>query len=762
MRIGVVTRRSSLLAALSGCSAAGVLDIGANRAPTLADVSLFPEAPSEATTLACIPGKASDPEGDEVSFQFAWRVNGEPIGVEGSSLTGARFDRDDRVECLVTPTDGLQSGSAVTSAARTIVNDVPTITGVMLAPADPLTGDVLTATSMVRDQDPGDVATLQYEWFRGEERLPVSGRTLDGSEWFTRGDAISVRVTASDGSATSEPVTSEPVVVGNSPPSAAAISFGDRSTVPTAGRLTCFIDAPSTDADGDEVSYQFAWTRNGAGYSGPILAVAYPGDTIPEGELASRDSWACEVTVSDGELSQTTRVEQSFCGDLGCTDFKLIGQTNTDAAGTSLAGVGDLDGDGYGDLLIGAPENNSGGVPLGGAIYVYYGAESGLYTGSLRGADAKLQAENTRDLMGTAVTAAGDVNGDGFADALVGVARADVSGVDEGMVFLILGGTERLRTSGTTLGIASIAEAFTGTEEYGRAGAVVAGLGDVNADGYADFGVTSARGRRVSIIHGAADLAGRSLAEADSEVTGLGDGSYDKTLSLAAAGDVDGDGYADVLAGDGTANLGSETTYLFRGSRDGVMAGDAVDADASWTEGSPYAGGALSSAGDIDADGYDDVLIGAPYAESDEGAVGKVYVLLGSASGPASGVLPDVADATLVGSTPRNYAGVSLSPAGDVDRDGFDDFLVGSYRYFNGDKAFTLVYGSAAGIADGLLVEAGISFDQDETFSNGAHIVNGAGDIDGDGYPDLLVGVPGDDTVEYNAGAAYLILGSGL
>jgi hypothetical protein len=364
--------------------------------------------------------------------------------------------------------------------------------------------------------------------------------------------------------------------------------------------------------------------------------------------------------------------------------------------------------------------------------------------------------------MGTAVAAAGDVNGDGFADALVGVGRADVSGTDEGTVYLILGGTERVRTSGTTLGIASVAEAFTGTEEYGRAGAVVAGLGDVNADGYADFGLTSARARTVAIIYGARDLTGRSLDEADSVLTGLGDGSYDKALSLAAAGDVDGDGYADVLAGDGTANVGAEAVYLIKGSRDGVMAGDVVDADARWTESSPYAGGALSSAGDIDADGYDDVLIGAPYAESDEGPIGKVYLLLGSASEPASGVLPDVADATLVGATPWNYAGVSLSPAGDVDGDGFDDFLVGSSRYFNGDKAFTLVFGSAAGLTDGLLVEAGISFDQDETFSNGSHIVNGAGDIDGDGYPDLLVGVPGDDTVENNAGAAYLILGSGL
>jgi hypothetical protein len=176
-------------------------------------------------------------------------------------------------------------------------------------------------------------------------------------------------------------------------------------------------------------------------------------------------------------------------------------------------------------------------------------------------------------------------------------------------------------------------------------------------------------------------------------------------------------------------------------------------------------GNGLAGAGDVNGDGYDDFLIGLPtFSSNTQTSVGAAYLLLGSAS-----KIPDMslagADAELVGEVAFDYVGDSVAGPGDVNGDGFNDILVGAYEHdggeYNAGAAF-LVLGSSLGVPNMTLDEAEAKLNGVGANDRAGYSLSGAGDINGDGYDDLLVGADGESTVGDNAGAAYLVLGSEL
>jgi hypothetical protein len=348
---------------------------------------------------------------------------------------------------------------------------------------------------------------------------------------------------------------------------------------------------------------------------------------------------------------------------------------------------------------------------LTGAVYVFTGSATGL------SASPTVLAAGTGIFpeFGFSVASAGDVNGDGFGDVIVG--STSQSG---GAAYLYWGSASGLVDMPTTI---------AGPLFFGR---MVSGAGDVNGDGYADVLVLGPGAPMAPFV---ANLYFGGATGLSATPTTLSAGSV---AALASAGDVNGDGFADIVLGNGYANDGRGEVDVYLGTADGPGAPIALAGPIVYG----YFGYAMAGA-DVNGDGYADLLVGAP------GESPTFSVYLGSPSGPSTvpATFADPANQSGILSYPSPYFGACVSSAGDVNGDGFGDVVVGS----DGVGVAYLYLGAAAGLpAAPLALKVSGSGEFGESAS-------AAGDVNGDGIGDLLVGAPSTDG---NTGAAYLYLGS--
>lgn len=355
---------------------------------------------------------------------------------------------------------------------------------------------------------------------------------------------------------------------------------------------------------------------------------------------------------------------------LGTTPSVIVytGDNAGDLAGYGVAGVGDVNGDGFGDLLVGAPFNDIAGANAG-AIYVVLG--SATLTSTNLGTFPIMIGEVAGDEAGRNVAPAGDVNGDGFQDMLVGVPNQDATGANAGAVYLVLGsGTISNASLGSKI-------KYTGEAAGDLAGTSADALGDMNGDGYTDFVVGASsnddgvsQGGAAYVVLGSTTPTSGSLGEQVQYSSAVPFNSAGQEVS--GAGDFNGDGYADVMISAPGATPG---VYLVLGSATPVSSSLAGIIFYAGAHGANIVTPLkyMAQAGDINSDGFGDVLIGAPNDSMNGANSGAVYVAYGTAN-PVNTTVSSLP--VLGGAAASDSLGSAVRGNGDANGDGLADMIL--------------------------------------------------------------------------------------
>jgi Ca2+-binding RTX toxin-like protein len=397
-----------------------------------------------------------------------------------------------------------------------------------------------------------------------------------------------------------------------------------------------------------------------------------------------------------------------------------------------------------------------------------------------------IQGDASGDYLGSSVSSAGDVNGDGIDDLIVGAPWGDNGGSYAGEAYVIFGKAGGLSDIDLSSLFASDGFIIQGDTASDEAGGSVSFAGDVNGDGIDDLIVGASSGDYgASYVGEAYVIFGKTTGFSNIDLSTLspaegfiigGDAAFDRTgLSVSSVGDVNGDGIDDLIVGAPRGDNGGRDAgeaYVIFGKTTGFSNIDLSTlspANGFIIQGeraSDWAGFSVSSAGDVNGDGIDDLIVGAPRG----GNGGEAYVIFGKTTGFSNIALAALSPAdgfTIQGDAAGDNLGWSVSSAGDVNGDGIDDLIVGEPGGNDGGnyagEAY-VIFGRAAGTRADIDLSTlsagdGFTIQGDVAYNHAGFSVASAGDINGDGIDDLIVGAPFGDYGANNTGEAYVIFG---
>lgn len=501
---------------------------------------------------------------------------------------------------------------------------------------------------------------------------------------------------------------------------------------------------------------------------------------------------------SDAEFAQDGLDLNRLDGQIGLT---VVGAMSGDASGYSVSGVGDLNGDGIDDLAIGAPNADAGGNTYSGQAFVIFGSTtsvgSRLDVSSLDGSNGfRIDGVAASEFVGRSVSEAGDINGDGIDDLIVGAPQADPNDAENaGSAYVVFGSTGGFEPQ---LSLSSLdgenGFRLDGVAAGDFASFAVDGAGDLNGDGTDDLIIGAPFADQSGmpdsgtayVVFGSTNgfLSDFDLSSLDG-INGFriqGVSANDVAgYSVSSAGDIDGDGLGDIVIGARSSSPGTGNSYVLFGTSSGF--GSNIELSAlngsdgfrlSGIDPGDFAGSSVSAAGDINDDGVDDLLIGAPFAITVPGGrVGESYVVFGTTSGFAANVDLSSLDGSngfsIIGLDDGGRTARYASGIGDFNGDGVDDLILSastaSFDEIGAAGRSYVVFGSAAGFGSSLSLSMlngsnGFRLDGIDGGDVSGRSVGSAGDFNGDGLQDIIVGASNADPNGLGeAGESYVIFG---
>ncbi|MFX0121286.1 MAG: hypothetical protein ACFFAM_19425, partial [Promethearchaeota archaeon] len=479
------------------------------------------------------------------------------------------------------------------------------------------------------------------------------------------------------------------------------------------------------------------------------------------------------------KLPQLSANQWHLDTNLGKVNASFIGEKSEDISGWAVAGVGDVNNDGYDDIIIGAVSNNEGGENAG-KTYLIFGRPTTLWRMdiNLSEADVSFIGENSHDNSGFAVAGAGDVNNDGYDDIVIGASGNEEGGNDAGQTYLIFGRpTNQWQID---IDLAEANASFIGEEYSDSSGWSVAGVGDVNNDSFDDIVIGasgndeggSSAGQTYLILGRPTNQWQMDIDLSRANASFIGEDSLDYSgRAVAGAGDVNNDSFDDIVigaSGNDEGGLGAGQTYLIFGrpTNQWQMDMDLSEANASFIgeDGFDYSGFAVTGAGDVNNDSFDDIVIGASGNEEGGVGAGQTYLILGR---PTNQWQMDIdlaeASASFIGEDNLYNSGNAVAIVGDTNKDGYDDIIIGakgSWEAGSGSGQAYLILGRPTNQwrVDMDLSEANASFVGEDNYDAAGWAIAGAGDVNNDGFADFLISASGDEEGGENAGQTYLIL----
>ncbi len=654
-------------------------------------------------------------------------------------------------------TDGSSSGAPTEANTATPTTALDTASGTTTGPPGPTstgtqTGDVTTDAPTTETSTTGETATsgpdtdtgpgqnqapvALVDLYIGKAREPLTPDAADG-------------VLKNDFDPDGDPVT---VIASDS-----ITANGAELVMPPDGSFNYL---PPTDLWGDD-SFQYKIYDGKDGFASTIVKVSLSPTAIPLEAIAA-----------------------------GKRGFAIDGAEPDDYSGRAVHHIGDINDDGFGDLLVASPS----AADNTGRVYVVFGHGPGEPTllGKLEDDNAgfEIVGEAAGDIAGTSVSAAGDVNGDGLPDLVIGAPKAAINGPSTGSAYVVFGKAD---TAPVFLELVALGEggfAIEGEASQHFAGRSVGDAGDVNGDGLADIIVGAYGAEPNGILSGRAYVvfgrdAGKPAALKDI-VAGSGEGfvingeaAFDFAGSAVdGAGDVNGDGLADIIVGAYGSDAAGDTAgraYVVFGKTSPTavdlktvaagLGGFAINGELPFD----VAGQAVAGAGDFNGDGLADILVGAPLADANSKDAGRSYLVFGKTKTDLvklADVSLGMGGMTISGEQVRDYSGFSLAAAGDVNGDGYDDIIIGAYGSNpSGDASGRsyVVFGKQDTTPASLLTvtvgDGGFAIDGEKSDDYSGFSVASAGDVNGDGFADVIVGAFGSDAKGGGAGRSYVVFG---